>query len=63
MSDVGEFQRFVDRLIYLTITQFDILYVISLVSNIMHSPRVIYGFHQSNLALSQGVTWKRYINS
>ncbi|KAL5698715.1 hypothetical protein ACHQM5_029711 [Ranunculus cassubicifolius] len=39
LSDVGQYQRLVGRLIYLTITRPDITYAVSLVSRFMHAPR------------------------
>ncbi|XP_022863020.1 uncharacterized protein LOC111383174 [Olea europaea var. sylvestris] len=42
ISDVGQFQRLVGRLIYLTITRPDISYAVSLISRFMYSPRVAH---------------------
>lgn len=39
LSDVGQYQRLVGKLIYLTITRPDITYAVSLVSQFMHAPR------------------------
>ncbi|CAL9019273.1 unnamed protein product [Prunus brigantina] len=39
LSDVGQYQRLVGKLTYLTITRPDITYAVSLVSQFMHAPR------------------------
>lgn len=40
LTDAGQFQRLVGKLIYLTITRPDISYAVSLVSRFMHAPTV-----------------------
>jgi hypothetical protein len=39
LPDIGQFQRLVGRLIYLTITRPDLSYAVSLVSHFMHAPK------------------------
>jgi hypothetical protein len=39
LKDIGQYQRLVGKLIYLTMTRSDISFVVSLVSKFMHAPR------------------------
>ena len=39
LSDIGQYQRLVGKLIYLTVTRPDIAFVVSVVSQFMHAPR------------------------
>ena len=41
LTSVSYYQRLVSKLIYLTITTPDITYIVSLVSQFMHSPTVL----------------------
>ncbi|XP_059629766.1 uncharacterized mitochondrial protein AtMg00810-like [Cornus florida] len=42
LSDVGEYQRLVGKLIYLSMTRPDIAYAVSVVSQFMHSPHTLH---------------------
>ncbi|PNX59385.1 putative copia-type protein, partial [Trifolium pratense] len=42
LDDINDYQRFVGKLIYLTITRPDITYSVSLVSQFMHSPKIFH---------------------
>jgi hypothetical protein len=42
LKDVGQYQRLVDKLIYLTVTRPDIAFAVSLVSQFMHAPKTIH---------------------
>jgi hypothetical protein len=42
LEDVNQFQRLVEKLIYLTITRPDLSYAVSLVSQFMHVSRTIH---------------------
>ena len=42
MEDPGRYRRLIGKLIYLTVTRPDIAYVIGLMSQFMHEPRVVH---------------------
>jgi hypothetical protein len=42
LKDVGQYQRLVDKLIYLTVIRPDIAFAVSLVSQFMHAPKTIH---------------------
>jgi hypothetical protein len=39
LSDIGQYQRMVEKLIYLTVTRHDIAFAVSVISQFMHAPR------------------------
>jgi hypothetical protein len=42
LKDVGQYQRLVEKLIYLTVTRPDIAFTVSLVSQFMHAPKTTH---------------------
>jgi Reverse transcriptase (RNA-dependent DNA polymerase) len=42
LKDIGQYQRLVGKLIYLTVTRPDIAFAVSLVSQFMHAPRITH---------------------
>jgi hypothetical protein len=42
LKDIGQYQRLVGKLIYLTVTRPDISFAVSLVSQFMHAPRTTH---------------------
>uniref|UniRef100_A0A2P2PLW2 Retrovirus-related Pol polyprotein from transposon TNT 1-94 n=1 Tax=Rhizophora mucronata TaxID=61149 RepID=A0A2P2PLW2_RHIMU len=57
--DKGRYQRSVGELIYLSLTRPDIVFVISVVSQFMHSLTQIFKCHESNSYISKKNTWAR----
>jgi hypothetical protein len=39
LEDINQYQRHVEKIIYLTITRLDLAFVVSQVSQFMHAPR------------------------
>jgi hypothetical protein len=42
LTDIGQYQRLVGKLIYLTVTRPDISFVVSTISQFMHAPRTCH---------------------
>jgi hypothetical protein len=42
LKDIGQYQRLVEKLIYLTVTRPDIAFAVSLVSQFMHAHRTTH---------------------
>jgi hypothetical protein len=40
LSDIGQYQRMVGKLIYLTVTRLDIVFAVSVISQFMYAPRI-----------------------
>ena len=60
LSNIGEYQKLVGKLIYLTITRPDITFAVSLVSQFMHAPTKAHQADcQKDSQISQGFHWKR----
>jgi hypothetical protein len=42
LKDIGQYQRLIGKLIYLTVTRSDIAFVVSLISQFIHVPRTTH---------------------
>jgi hypothetical protein len=42
LKDIGQYKKLVGKLIYLIVTRSDITFIVSLVSQFMHAPRITH---------------------